>query len=205
VADLFGQQTVVTQPRDAAPLGEYRERGAYFTPDMLALRICERLASRGIAPARILEPGCGGGAFLRGAHATWPAAQLLGVDLVPECTGPGIVRTQDFFDDAIPIGAFDLVLGNPPFDLAERFIRRALALVPDGGHVAMLLRMALAAGRREGLHEQFPLLRLDPVTPRPSFTGGGTDKGQEYALLCWKKGWKGEFTGKHLVWKEPRR
>ncbi len=203
MADLFARN-IATEPPDAAPRGEYRDRGAYFTPDLLALRICERLDEVGIRPQRILEPGCGGGAFLRAAQATWPSAQLLGVDLVPSCTGPGIVRKQDFFARGLPSGAFDLALGNPPFTLALEFVWRALALVQEGGHVAFLLRIALSALRADGLYEQHPLFRLDPVCPRPSFTGGGTDRAQEYALLVWQKEFRGDITGRRLVWKEGR-
>ncbi len=208
MADLFARN-IATEPPDAAPRGEYRDRGAYFTPDLLALRICERLDARVFPsshaqPQRILEPGCGGGAFLRAAAKTWPKAQLLGIDLVPCCKGPGTIKQQDFFSAMIPPDTFDLILGNPPFDEAERHIRRALELVTTGGHVAFLLRIALAAGWRSGLHQQHPLFRVDPVIPRPSFTGGGSDRAQEYALCVWRKRHRGQFTGEALVWKEPR-
>lgn len=203
MTDLFGRTAPAVKPPDAKPVGQYRDRGAYFTPDNLALRICRSLQELGIAPCNILEPGCGGGAFLRAAAMVWPEAQLLGIDLVPCCTGPGEVRTADFYDRTDG-GPFDLILGNPPFKLAESFIKRALGLVPDGGHVAFLLRAALAAGRRKGLYEHHPLRHIEFVVPRPSFTGGGTDKGQEYALLVWTKGHGGGFTGRRLIWKDPK-
>lgn len=203
MADLFGAATIATKPKDAKPLGEYRDRGAYYTPDNLALRICRAVQALGVEPRTILEPGCGGGAFLRGASIVWPAAQLLGVDLDPHCDGPGSVIVADFYGK-IDGALFDLVLGNPPFKKAKSFIERALGMVAEGGHVAFLLRAALAAGRRGRLYEHHPLFHIEFVVPRPSFTGGGTDKGQEYALLVWKKGHKGDFTGKRLVWKEGR-
>src|SRR3954452_2452684 len=108
--DLFGNLAVATEPPDAKPVGEYRERAAYFTPDPLALRLCLELHELGLRPKKIVEPGCGGGAFLRAAAATWPAAQLLGVDLVPCCKGPGQIRTGDVFAHDLPESAFDLAL-----------------------------------------------------------------------------------------------
>lgn len=202
MADLFGHG-IATQPRDAKPLGKYRDRGAYFTPDNLALCICRELLALGVQPRTILEPGCGGGAFMRAAAIVWPKADVLGIDLVPECHGPGRVVQQDFFDkiDGAP---FDLVLGNPTFKFALAFIRRSLTLINDGGHVAFLLRAALAAGRRKGLYDRNPLWRYDPVVPRPSFTGGKTDKAQEYSSFIWKDGHKGDFTGRRLVWKDAK-
>jgi hypothetical protein len=141
---------------------------------------------------------------LRAANKTWPSAELLGIDLVPCCEGPGTVRKQDFFAKALDSERFSLCLGNPPFDMAEEFIARSLHLVTDGGYVAFLLRLALAAGKREVIYPANPLWMLDPVIPRPSFTGGGSDKAQEYGLLVWKRGHRGDFFGRRLVWKAGR-
>lgn len=195
--NLFGEDSIATAPVDAAPLGEYRERAAYFTPDSLALRICTELRDLGIKPKRILEPGCGGGAFLRAAAIRWPAAHLTGIDLAPHCEGPGEVLHGDVFG---PMPSdFDLVVGNPPFTHAEEFIHRGLELVKPGGYVAFLLRMALAGGVRKLIYPENPPWFLGPIVPRPSFTGGGSDKAQEYGLIIWRRGHDGGFTGKRIV------
>jgi hypothetical protein len=89
VKDLFGQEQIAVVPLDGEK-GQI-ERGAFFTPGALALAICRTLKGLGVAPGSIFEPGCGGGAFLRAADATWPAASLFGVDLLPACEGPGVV------------------------------------------------------------------------------------------------------------------
>lgn len=201
--NLFGEEEIATAPRDAAPTGEYRKRAAYYTPDELALRICQELHGLGIRPKRILEPGCGGGAFLRAAAATWPAAQIVGIDLEPHCAGPGQVHRGDVFG---PMASdFCLALGNPPFTHAEEFIHRGLELVRPGGYVAFLLRLALLAGKRALIYPENPVFHVGPLSPRPSFTGGGSDKAQEYGLICWRRGHDGGFTGKRIVWKESRR
>lgn len=192
--DLFGHTAPATQPPDALPAGEKRERGAYYTPDSLALACAQLLADYIPPPERIIEPGCGGGSFLRAANATWPKAQLLGVDLVPACTGPGIVRTQDLFDESIPREAFDLAIGNPDFDIAERVVRRGLELVRFGGSVAFLLRLGfLASQSRVPLYREHPLSIFAPIAGRPSFTGGGTDQ-YDYGFFVWTRGSRG-FAG----------
>ena len=43
-------------------------RGDYQTPPELAHAVCARLAGDGLAPAAVLEPTCGRGAFLAAAR-----------------------------------------------------------------------------------------------------------------------------------------
>lgn len=204
MGDLFGAAEIATQPPDALPAGEARARGAYYTPDKLAVACAQMLSDFISPPARIFEPGCGGGSFLRAAHATWPKAALLGVDLVPACEGPGTVRAQDLFDPAL-VGPFDLCIGNPDFGIAEQVVRRCLALVQPGGAVAMLLRLGfLASLSRVPLYREHPLSIFAPIAGRPSFTGGGTDQ-YDYGFFVWVRGGLG-FQGagkllRPLEWK----
>lgn len=194
MADLFGAPEIATQPPDALPAGERRERGAYYTPDALALAICRTLDNV-IAPSpeTILEPGCGGGAFLRAARAVWPLAGLVGLDLVPACDGPGAVLVGDIFKftPAEVKADTDLVLGNPDFAIAEKVVRHCLDLLAPGGHLAFLLRASfLGSSARVPLYAAHPLRYLQPIAQRPSFTGGGSDP-MEYALFVWQQGHTG--------------
>lgn len=60
------------------------EYGDFQTPLWLAERVCARLAKLGVAPAAVVEPTCGAGAFLlAAAHTFQPAARLVGVDINP--------------------------------------------------------------------------------------------------------------------------
>lgn len=187
--DLFGQTEIETQPPDALPAGEKRARGAYFTPDSLARAITKTLGALLGAPADVFEPGCGGGAFLRAAHAEWPRATLLGVDLVPACEGPGHVLTGDLFAWSMKP---DLVLGNPDFDIAEKVMRHGMKLLTPGGHLAFLLRAAfLGSTGRVALYREFPLRYVQPIAQRPCFTGDGKTDPMEYALFVWQQGWRG--------------
>ncbi len=197
--DLFGKPEVATQPPDAAPVGERRERDAYYTPDQLALACCQVLRREGVRPATILEPGCGGGAFLRAFAKVWPDASTLGVDIAPACEGPGEVRTHDLFDLG---GRFGAAIGNPPFELAERFVRRSLDLVAEHGWVAFLLRITFLAGQaRVPLYREHPLWSFWPIAGRPSFTGGGADT-SEYGLFLWRNGHRAAGSiHEPLVWR----
>jgi hypothetical protein len=191
VTDLFGAPAIATQPSDATPVGERRARDAYYTPDLLALACCQSLRRLGVNPETILEPGCGGGAFLRAFERVWPAARALGVDIAPACEGPGEVRLLDLFDKNMP-RPFDAAIGNPPFDLAAEFVQRTHELVDSPGFVAFLLRITFLAGQgRVPLYRRFPIWAFQPIAGRPSFTGGGSDP-SEYGLFVWRVGHRGD-------------
>ena len=199
--DLFGEQRPAVLPLDGEK-GQ-KERGAFFTPDALALAIARTLGSSlGIVgPDRIFEPGCGGGAFLRAARETWPAALLDGVDLLPACSGPGHVEQRDLFTVE---DHYDLVLGNPDFAIAEKVVRHCLKLVPEGGHVALLLLASFeeSAGRVP-LFNEFPLYARQMIAQRASFTADGATDQRPYALFVWRRGFAGsEYRGlRPLVWR----
>ena len=51
--------------------------GDFQTPDTLAREVCDFLLRLGCAPASIVEPTCGKGAFLRASLATFPSAGMV--------------------------------------------------------------------------------------------------------------------------------
>ena len=84
--------------------------------------IWDTLGKAGFAgtAGRVLEPGCGAGAFLGLAPAT--AAEMVGVELDPTSAAiaaalyPHVqVRAESFADTRLPVGSVDLVVGNVPF------------------------------------------------------------------------------------------
>ena len=103
------------------------ELGDFQTPDALALAVCRRLAADGAAPASILEPTCGDGAFLAAAFAVFPDARLVGVEIDPARAatarrrapqaeihvGDAFVHDWEGTLSALPSPVW--VLGNPPW------------------------------------------------------------------------------------------
>lgn len=184
----------VLKPRD-----ERAANDAYFTPPALALAICRALDPLIGPPHHVLEPGAGGGAFMDAAEATWPTAGILGVDLEPKTVG---VLQGDFLT-ALAGGSQSIVLGNPPYLLAEQFVHAGLRHVRHGGHVAFLLRLSFLGGqgRARTIYGQRNLRWLMPITPRPSFTPDGKTDAAEYALFVWQRGHRGDATlTAPLVW-----
>lgn len=197
--DLFGKPQIAVLPPDKEKGQE--ERGAFYTPDALALAICRTLRSLNIGPSSIFEPGCGGGAFLRAAAATWPEAYLHGVDTVPACEGPGLVQRRDLFSVTSPT---DLVLGNPDFAIAEAAVRHGLSILKPGGHLAFLLLASFeeSAGRVP-LFNEHPLFARQMIAQRASFTADGQTDQRPYALFVWSRDYRGDFyLGlRPLVWR----
>ena len=104
------------------------EFGDFQTSKDLSRRICRLLAGKGFAPASVLEPTCGSGAFVDASAEVWPQAALVGVDINRDYVREAKERLKgrtnicqgDFFDYdwkalleklRTPL----LVLGNPPW------------------------------------------------------------------------------------------
>jgi hypothetical protein len=166
-------------------------------------------------PQRILEPSCGSGAFLRAARYLWRHAEIVGVDSQPGCVIDAPKHAEgarqihhDFAAAAADVPArfvladfltlapkqiarADLVLGNPPYTLAEEFVRYALTHLHPGASVAFLLRLSFLGSQERllGLHREFPIRWLLPIAGRPSFTPDGRTDSSEYAVFVWTKDW----------------
>ena len=127
-----------------------RARGSWFTPPAVVDRLVDLVLADGFSPSRVLDPACGGGAFLlgvadalhrRGVDAWEAASRLIGVDLDPAALT--VARwSLDLWlaGHRCPVGAasltlgnslslelepVDLVVGNPPFGTPLRAARSA--------------------------------------------------------------------------------
>lgn len=123
-----------------------RKDDLYETPDVAVHVLLKHEATLG---QHVWEPACGPGAIvrvLRGAGKTVTATDLVnygcpdseaGVDFLMETRAPAGVQS---------------IVTNPPFKLADEFVRHGLTLVPT---VVMLLRLAYLEGAcRQDLHSK---------------------------------------------------
>lgn len=149
-----------------------------------------------IAPRRILDPGAGTGVWGDVAREVWPNARIEGMDIrnVPQPASYDSWYTLAGYEDwasnrLTAPGRYDLIMGNPPFSLAEQFIRESMELLAHGGRLIFLLRLAMLESEKRitsGLWEQYPPSRVVVFSKRPSFTGTGTDA-TAYAAFEWIK------------------
>ncbi len=122
----------------------------------------------------ILEPACGDGAIARVLHELGYTVHA--ADLHDRGYGlPG----QDFL--AMPVAPFGAIITNPPFNLAEQFIRKARSF---GVPFAMLLKSTYwnAASRERLFRETGPEV-VYALTWRPNFA---PERGSAPTMdVCW--------------------
>jgi len=165
------------------------ENDLYETPPWCVHRLLE---AWDVAPGKWLEPACGNLAIVLavnkymaqrfGRCPTWTLC-----DLNPggEVIDGHPVHAMDYIRYAgrpeVRGQQFDVVITNPPYSDADRFVRLA---VQQAHSVAMLLRLNWLAGddRASWLSDHTPDVYVLPN--RPDFTGAGGDA-TDYAWLVW--------------------
>jgi hypothetical protein len=177
--DMFVAPEPLVLPRK--PLGELYVTPANCTEALLGVESFQ---------GRVWEPACGDGAIARvltAAGLTTSATDL-------HDWGYGALL-QDFL--AAPSLLAPNIVTNPPFSLAEDFVRHAMDL--GARKVCMFLRLAFLEGeaRRQGLFAEHPPSRVWVMSRRRTLwraddpnkreTGGTT----AYAWFVWERGHKG--------------
>lgn len=145
----------------------------------------------------VWDPACGMGRIVMEARAAGLTA--VGSDIVSRsdiCAAESDFLARSYQPD------FRNIVMNPPFGLAEEFVREAIRIVPRGGKVAVILPLVWVSGfssKRDWLPSS-PLRTLYPISPRPSMPpgkvieagirpGNGT---KDFAWLVWQNGYLGE-------------
>lgn len=113
---------------------------------------------------RVWEPACGNGAMA--AVLADAGHEVIATDLYDRGFG---TSGRDFLT-AEPPTEYDWIITNPPFRLADAFVRRAVSFQKP---VALLLKSQFwHAEKRRNLFYLHPPIYVLPLTWRPSFTGG---------------------------------
>lgn len=138
----------------------------------------------------IWEPACGNGAISR--VLLDHGYSVFSTDLMERGFG---VAGWDFLFEHKMNGHSKHIVTNPPFKLGTEFARHALNIVPDGGKVAMLLKIGFLEGpTREDIHQH--LARVWVIRRRVTFLKDGkafsrsNGKGgiHTYAWFVWQRG-----------------
>lgn len=164
----------------------------YFpTPPWATRALCERLkAQHPIDEQFVWEPACGEGHMARPLSEYF--AGVYATDVHDYSSGfSGQDRICDFLIDwdhapAFETGGVDWIITNPPFRLAEEFIRMALSLANVG--CAMLVRTAFLEGksRYNNLFSQIPPSQILQFSERVGMFKGRLDPaGSTATAYCW--------------------
>ena len=189
--------------RTTKPLRPRDPHDHYPTPAGLIGACLEPFADRFARPF-ILDIGAGDGAWGRAARAIWPNAHITGAELRAVEPAPEYDHWHAGDFRALPESLFDLVIGNPPYMLAEACVRDGLSRIYGGGAVVMLLRLAFLEGqaRGRGLWRDHRPARVRVLTRRPSFTGNGKTDATAYAVFEWAASPARQTQLDWLDWKE---
>lgn len=147
---------------------------------------------------RIWEPACGDGRLARVLE--WHGFEVIATD-IREYPGYGTGGLDFLNEDPLEkwgwdIGEIDMIVTNPPFSLAEDFIRKALSITPK---VAMLLKQTYwntrGRGTKGGLwFDHMPDLELK-LTWRLAFLK--KERGNSPLMDCMWNVWTGENAVRH--------
>lgn len=141
------------------------------------------------ATDRILEPSAGNGAILSALRSRGFKNHITAVEIREEISL--YFWTHDvIFTDFLkwtPVEKYDVIIGNPPYSLAQEFIDHSLKLLNPGGRLIFLLRTNFLESERRfrWWQDKIPT-GLYTLHKRPSFTGKGTDA-TSYSWFVWTK------------------
>jgi hypothetical protein len=156
-------------------------------------------------PGAIWEPACGPGAIVRVLRAA--GCEVWSTDLVdygsPDQDQSGIDFLMESGSAPYYIGA---IVTNPPFKLADQFVRHALLLCP---RVYMLLRLAfLESERRSTILESGWLKRVYvfrkrlPMMHRAGWQGPRASSAVPFAWFVWDRDYCGRAELRRISWTE---
>jgi hypothetical protein len=173
-----------------------RQNDCYETP-ACAIEALLRVES---LPHHILEPACGPGAIVKVLEKH--DHHVIASDLYKYERG---ISGMDFFDYMTD---WDCIITNPPYQLAEKFVRHALTISPL---VIMLLRLAfLESVRRTDILENSGLARIHVfanrlpmmhrVTNGVEWQGRRASSAMPFAWFVWCRDHTGPTTIDRIRW-----
>lgn len=99
----------------------------------------------------------------------------------------------------VPAAKYDIVITNPPFNIALDIIKKSFEFTVDGGYIIMLLRLNFfgSKARKKFFEEHMPV-ETYVHHKRISFANGATDS-IEYMHCVWRKGFNPTYTKLYLI------
>jgi len=174
----------------------------YITPRELALAVSPGYA---LGIHQVLDPGAGTGVWGQIVKQVYPRIKLTGVEIRNLKCPPRYDHWihHDFLSWYPIHPIFDLVIGNPPYQQAEAFVRHAFEVINSHGTILFLLPTHFLHGEKRGLNLFSDLTphRVITLMQRPNFKGKGKANPNTYVLVEWKANYDGLTYHNWLNWK----
>ncbi len=149
-----------------------------------------------------LDPCCGGdveneASYLSVIKRFFEPDNICGIDIREDSKADIIMNYLDCEKENM--SNHDIIISNPPFYLAEDFIKKSLEFVNDGGYVVMLLRLNFfGSKKRKQIFENNMPEYCFVHHKRISFMKGATDS-IEYAHFVWRKGTNNDYCKTYVI------
>jgi hypothetical protein len=149
-----------------------------------------------------LDPCCGGdseneASYISVINRFFNPDKICGIDIREDSKADIIMNYLDCEKENM--SNHDIIISNPPFYLAEDFIKKSLEFVNDHGYVVMLLRLNFfGSKKRKQLFENNMPEYCFVHHKRISFMKGATDS-IEYAHFVWKKGVNNDYCKTYVI------
>lgn len=168
-------------------------------------------------PSLLVEPSAGNGVFVKHMREAWPETNIWAVELRDEKeavtkAGASFFQQGDWVDWVTYMAGkwvttVPLLIGNPPFSLAQAHLEAGFQHLPAWTNICFLLRYGFFGGRErtktfwQAKGGQY-LKAIIPLAPRPSFVKGKNDN-SEYAVFIWEVGYMGTAqVMPHILWEK---
>ena len=182
----------------------------YPTPIEFCRAVIKEIVPEDCNPTFICDPGAGDGIWAR-ALKEFPKYKysiIDGIELEEKWSERPMEYDhwdiQNFLRWYPPFYLYDLIIGNPPYSLAEKFVRHSISMLADDGYLIFLLRLAFMESQKRyennGLWVEFPPKFVYACVRRPSFTGNRKTDATAYGVFVWQKGFIGESILRWLDW-----
>jgi len=185
------------------PLRKRDEFDFYPTPIELCRAVVNLLPDNWKRTSlHVLDPGAGSGVWGEAVRERYKYCTISGVE-IRDLPHPKPYTfwhpNTDFLEFSKKPFSYDIIIGNPPYKLAEKFIFESFEMLAPGGWLVFLLRLAfLESKQRYDNLFKSNLSKPNHVyvsVRRPSFTGDGKTDATAYAIYLWNK----RFIPRHLA------
>lgn len=155
-----------------------------------------------LSKLKILDPCSGGDSFNNASYvevlSKFNPLVLDSIDIREDSKAETIANFLEVKKE--DLNNYDIIISNPPFYLAEEFIKKALSIVESGAFVIMLLRLNFFGSKKRKLffEENFPIYTFIHHK-RIRFIEGKSTDSIEYAHFVFKKGYKENYSKTFLI------